>query len=226
VTVDRFKHPERMEHFLAASVASAAKGPGQQLPMFMSAREITTQYAPNEADRFFHGTDISVARASGVRMRGGPDPREGQGTFRSRRTDDVVNEVNRGPRLAADKREVARRGGEVKPYYRGFRDLRGPWAHPETDEQMYQRKLDEATNTKRGKVVGRGRVVSLPTLTEDIKAKGVTHPIALGQHESPSGRPSIAGGHHRVAVMQHLNPDQLLPVVHVKDVTEANESGH
>lgn len=186
-----------------------------QLRMFMSAREIQTEYAPNQPDRMYHGTDISVSRASGVRLGGGPDPREGQGTFRTRRTDDVVNEVNKGPRLAADKREVARRGGQVKPYFRGFRDLRGPYANPETNEQLYSRKLGEAQRGRGGN-----------SLQARIKSEGVQTPIALGELTNAAGQRMIAGGHHRVAVMAHLSPDQLLPVVHVKNVLEANTKGY
>jgi hypothetical protein len=81
-------------------------------------------------------------------------------------------------------------------------------APPETDEQLYSRKRTEAEETG---------------LATSIAQHGVQVPIALGQTESPSGRPSLAGGHHRVAVMAHLSPDQLLPVTHVADVLEAKK---
>jgi hypothetical protein len=179
---------------------------GEQLRMFMSAREITHEYAPNEPDRKWHGTQFGVREAIGGAWAREETSGFGRQTQRTSRTDGGINFVHP-------------EGG----YSRAPKRTKAP---AETDEQLYARKLDEATNTKRGKVVGRGRTVSIPTLTEDIRQHGVQQPIALGQTESPSGRPSIAGGHHRVAVMQHLNPDQLLPVVHVKDVTEANESGY
>lgn len=188
--------------------ASEALQP-QQLRMFMTAREITGSYRPNEPDRLFHGTKVSVSSARGVRLPGGPDPRAGEWTGRDERTDNVINNFKPDP------------SGKYRPQRPTGVDIKGPWAQPETDEQMYARKLSEATNTKRGKVVGVGRTQSIPTLTEDIKSHGVQTPIALG-HEAGTGRPDfVAGGHHRLAVMQHLNPDQLLPVVHVRSVGEA-----
>lgn len=178
--------------------------PGQ-LPMFMSARDITSQYAPNEADRKWHGTDFSVREAIGGVYRREDTTGFGRQTQRGQRTDSGINFVHP-------------EGG----YSRGPKRIK---AEAETDEQVYDRKRAES-DQKRGKVVGRGRTVSIPTLREDVAAHGVQKPIALGQHESPSGRLSLAGGHHRLALMQHLNPDQLLPVIHVKDVNEANESGY
>lgn len=206
--------PPQRKHSHEETIAGLKGGPGQQLPMLMSARDITHEYAPNEADRLFHGTGISVGMARGARLPGRTDPRAGEWTGRDSRTDNVANNFVADPR------------GNYHPQRPTNQPLKGDWAQPETDEQMYARKHSEAVNTKRAKVVGRGRIKSLPSLAEDIATHGVQQPIALGTHESPSGRPSIAGGHHRLAVMQHLNPDQLLPVIHVKDVNEANESGY
>lgn len=180
-------------------------GKPEQLRMFMSAREITHEYAPNEADRQWHGTNFGVREAIGGAYRREETTGFGRQTRRGQRTDSGINFVHP-------------EGG----YSRGPRRVK---AEAETDEQMYDRKRAE-THQKRAKVTGVGRTRSIPTLHEDIAAHGVQQPIALGQHESPSGRPSIAGGHHRLAAMQHLNPDQLLPVVHVKDVIEANASGY
>ena len=171
--------------------------------LFMSAREIMATHDPNEPDRMYHGTGYSVSRASGGVFREvGLDPREGQATWRTSRTDDVKNEVNYGERQAAD----VRRGGEAKPYYRGFRPLRER-AAPETDEQMYHRKLGESNASG---------------LTKSIKEQGVKMPISLAtETQGRSGRPNVAGGHHRLAVMANLNPDQLLPVMPVSHVIEA-----
>ena len=111
-------------------------------------------------------------------------------------------------------------------YSRGPKRIK---AQPETDEQLYARKLSEASNTKRGRVVGVGRVKSIPTLTEDIRQHGVQTPIALGHQEGlfdpEKEHRFVAGGHHRIAVMAHLNPDQYLPVQHVRSVGEAQSLG-
>jgi hypothetical protein len=183
-------------------MAGIKGGPGQQLPMFMSAREITAQYRPNEADRMFHGTNISVGLARGVRLGGGPDPRAGEWTGRDARTDGVVNNFVADPR------------GNYHPQRPTNVDLKGDWAQPETDEQLYARKYAETRAPKR-----QGET----TTFSSIAMEGVHTPVALG-HEEGTGRPDfVAGGHHRLAVMQHLNADQLLPVVHVRSVGEAHD---
>ena len=183
----------------------------------MTAREIKSEYVPNEPDRLFHGTNVSVAHARGYRLPGGPDPRAGEYTGRDQRTDEVYN------RMVTDTR------GRLRVQRPIGVDLKGPWATPETDEQLYNRKLSEATNTKRGKVVGVGRVKSIPTLTEDIRQHGVQTPIALGHQEGlfnpEKEHRFVAGGHHRIAVMAHLNPDQYLPVTHVRSIGEAQSLG-
>lgn len=102
----------------------------------------------------------------------------------------------------------------------GVRLASGAQAAPETDEQFYERKRTES----RSRTVGgtptsrnlRGR-----SLSDDIAARGVQNPIALG-HEEGTGRPDfIAEGHHRLGLMLHLNANQLLPVEHVRSVGEA-----
>lgn len=175
-----------------------------QLPMFMSAREITSSYTPNQPDRLFHGTDISVGVARGVRLNAGTDPRAGEWTGRDARTDQVVNN------FVADKR------GQYHPQRPTNIDLKGEWAKPETDEQLYARKYAESRAPKRG-----GGTTTFSSIAEE----GVHNPVALG-HEEGTGRPDfVAGGHHRIAVMSHLNPDQLMPVMHVRSVGEAQKMG-
>jgi len=89
-----------------------------QLPMFMSAREIQQQYQPLEGDR-----------------QESYDWREGQPTGRSRNTAGQPNE-----RLSTGDAAWARRRGDyetgVTTHYRT--------SQPETDQQVWDRKLDEA----------------------------------------------------------------------------------
>jgi hypothetical protein len=121
--------------------------------LFMSAREIMATHDPNQPDRFFHGTDVSVSRASSYK-----------------------------------------RGDEYVP--------------PETNDQLYQRKLGEANKSG---------------LTDDLRTHGVNMPIMLAtETQGASGKPNVAGGHHRLAAMSHLNPDQLLPVMPVNHVLGAH----
>jgi hypothetical protein len=163
---------------------------GEQLKMFMTAHEITQQYSPNYADRLFHGTDISVARASGVRLPGGPDPRAGEWTGRDVRTDAVPNRFMPDPR------------GKYHPQRPIGVDLKGPWAEPETDEQFWGRKRAESqraitksgmpTTTRRG-----GK-----SLESSIKAEGVKTPIALGHQQGAQVHRRRPSPHRRDAAPQ------------------------
>jgi hypothetical protein len=176
------------------------KGKPEQLKLLMSAREIMGSHVPNEPDRNWHGTRFSVAEAMGGAWVREQTARYGEVTKRTSRTDGGINFENpNGP---------------------GY--LRGPKrtkATRETDEQLYSRKLSEAKH-RDPVTMGHG----VPTLFGSIRKEGVKTPIALGRDES---RPDfVAGGHHRLAVMAHLNPDQLLPVIHVNSVTEAKKSGY
>jgi CBS domain containing-hemolysin-like protein len=38
------------------------------------------------------------------------------------------------------------------------------------------------------------------------------------------GKPEVVGGHHRLAVMQFDRPDDLIPVLHHRDIFEAKTS--
>jgi hypothetical protein len=120
--------------------------------LFMSAREIMSTHDPNQPDRYFQGTDISVSRAASVK-----------------------------------------RDGKYVPH--------------ETNEQLYQRKLGEANKSG---------------LTFKLHTQGVNMPIMLAtETQGVTGKPNVAGGHHRLAVMSHLSPDQLLPVMPVNHVLGA-----
>ena len=132
--------------------------------MFMSAREIMSTHDPNEPDRFFHGTEVSVSRASSYKLSS------------------------------------------------------GEYATPETDEQLYSRKLAE---TKHRDPVTQG--AGVPTFFGRIRQEGVQMPIMLStETKGRTGKPNVAGGHHRLAVMANLNSDQLMPVMPVNNVLGAH----
>jgi hypothetical protein len=59
------------------------------------------------------------------------------------------------------------------------------------------------------------------SLGESIERTGVQKPIHLGRTVGSMGKPEIVGGHHRMAVMRNLNPDQLMPVLHHTDIHAA-----
>lgn len=62
------------------------------------------------------------------------------------------------------------------------------------------------------------------TLGESIESVGVKYPVHLGQTKGSQGKPQVVGGHHRMAVMRNLNPDQLMPVLHHQDLKHARSS--
>lgn len=64
-----------------------------------------------------------------------------------------------------------------------------------------------------------------PSLHDRIRAEGVKSPIHLSYAQMGSyGKPSIVGGHHRVAAQEDINPDQPIPVSHWRDIREAKSS--
>ena len=175
--------------------------------LFMSAREIMDTHAPAEGDRRFVGTSFSV-HGGGFKPQPidkGPDPRAGQETQRPLRTDQVPNAATYD--LKGNMGFRRRRINLMEP------------VKPETDQQMWDRKLAEAKDPERG---GYGR-----SLVEHISSGGDIPPIPLGLTPNPldpgSTKPMVAGGQHRVAAMAHLNPDQLLPVVPYKSILDAKE---
>lgn len=186
----------------------AAENPLQG-KLFMTAREIMDTHAPAEGDRKFAGTSFSV-HGGGFKPQPkdlGPDPRAGESTQRNLRTDRVPN--------APTYDEQGNMG------YRRRRVNLMEAVQPETDQQMWDRKLSEAQDPDRGDY---GQ-----SLVEHISRGGEIPPIPLGMQRNPYGhsgdKPMIAGGQHRVAAMNHLNPDQLLPVVPYGNILDAKASG-
>lgn len=98
-----------------------------------------------------------------------------------------------------------------------YQPLDGDRSGYETDDEVWERKLDEATNNRTHWDDDEGVLTRYPaTQTEHIRQHGVTQPVHLGSGNSwgDSNKRQVAGGHHRIAVMGHLNPDQLMPVLH------------
>ena len=88
----------------------------------------------------------------------------------------------------------------------------------ETEDEMFRRKVSEAE--ERWDHGG-------DYLAAHVRKHGVTHAISL--QDDPTivgslGKPQILGGHHRVAVMHADRPDELMPVAHFRDVSEAMQA--
>lgn len=227
-----------------------APGPGQ-LQMLMSAREIMNQYQVLDGDRQHR-----------------EDDRAGMPTWRSHTTGGGTN-----PEIDTRERQwlapmMERHGTSLasQTHYRGGE-------HDETDEQVWERKTEEASLSPadyKAAREGSGAQVSVPgwdTMmarssapkmgsswehghrgytsaqeSHDLKAQsymdrrydqiqqdaeygpslidhlretgGVEAPVRLGTEHGSQGKPEVIGGHHRIAAMGHINPDQLMPVVH------------
>jgi hypothetical protein len=63
------------------------------------------------------------------------------------------------------------------------------------------------------------------TLYDKISAEGVQSPVHLSYNQMGQyGKPSVVGGHHRIAAQEDINPDQPIPVQHWADIWEAKSS--
>lgn len=80
------------------------------------------------------------------------------------------------------------------------------WSGPETNDELWERKANEAWDEG---------------LAQGIIEHGVKKPVSLGQAVGSEGKPQIVGGHHRLAVMREESPDELMPVLHYRDLSQA-----
>lgn len=233
-------------------------GPGEQLPMFMTAREIKTQFAPLDGDRL----DVQEDEAF---------PRQGAATHRMARTDGSPN----GIRPPDPRQGQLNPKGEVMNLPR-FRRGTWPEEHEETDDQLWSRKLAESKMTRRERLEDQGETAATPDIPFDfsptpvprIRGEGsdtyferndenyyergeswqdkqreqldstlyshlssgqfpgvvsLGHAANVDLHGNQWGENAkqVVGGHHRVAAMSEIAPDQLLPVEHFNTITEA-----
>jgi hypothetical protein len=131
-------------------------------------------------------------------------------------TYDEYNEVHGGGGTGSSKRPP-----DIEQLWdRSSAPQRGSTGHTDThDWQMHsylERKMDAHMQRMNS------------SLHEDISHamrpggegfKGVLH-LATGQF-GLSGKPEVAGGHHRIAIMHDIQPDRLLPVVHHEKFKDA-----
>jgi hypothetical protein len=81
----------------------------------------------------------------------------------------------------------------------------------ETNQDMWDRKLQE----------------SKPLLYNNLKKEGVKDPIPLTTlHYQGSHRPMVGGGQHRIAAMNDIDPDALMPVLHHENIIAAKSNPH
>ena len=76
----------------------------------------------------------------------------------------------------------------------------------DTPETFWKNKLESAKTTK---------VSKDKTLYEDIKERGQQKPILIGSRGMSF--PQILDGHHRLAILHHINPNQFVKYRRVQD---------
>ena len=254
---------QSMQEHSATAAHQASLVHPDQFQMFMTPREITTNYDPLEGDRQEHY-----------------DEREGELTGRSRTTVGLPNYrlTTAGRQRVADYLG----GGTSQLSGKGYE--RNGYA-TESDEELYARKLEESQmgpreyreahaggytpeppgyNTLKSRASapsGVRRALGVrgpnettsdwndsideaddyvrrkgeehyddqefgPSLYDKIAEQGVLSPIHLTTDmPGASGRPQIAGGHHRLSAQFDIDPDQPIPVMHHRDFWEARDSG-
>lgn len=75
----------------------------------------------------------------------------------------------------------------------------GDMLREDTPETFWAGKLESAKTTK---------VSKDKTLYQDLEERGQQKPITIGY--KGFGSPSILDGHHRLAALHHMNPDQFV----------------
>ena len=165
------------------------------LAMFHTADEIKAGWRPAEGDRMWHGTPYFVSKNPNPPMRLGEEPPQTE-------TDEQMWERKRIESMQSPAEARQRNIGHA---------LANRMLDPANVEKVPPPKHDES-------------------LVEHLAGGGEIPPIPLAHMKNPlSGdvdkRPMVAGGQHRIAAMSHLNPDQLLPVVHHEDIIDAKLAG-
>lgn len=198
---------------------------GGTYPMFMTGPEIQHQFQALDGDRHYDTYQEDSWRPGGVTVRGTRTAQQ----FTSKGVNKDVYDSNGDKRLGVTRRPFAT--GEQIP------SLRTPLSKlPELDEDLYQRKYDEAWHDEDAwhedydmPMPGRG-------VGESIQERGYNwnHPVHLSDGTGHTddytggrgifGKYQVLGGHHRIAVMGEEYPRQFMPVQWHPDISEAQES--
>lgn len=193
-----------------------------QLPMFMSPREIHARYSPLDGDRYsgydstFDGTETRSMR---VRDEYG-DPLETDDELWDRKlheSQEAPSEYERGLRAQGLVGMKTHTGTET--FMERVRDQHSSYpvqGSKESSDSFYEREASYLAPH-----IDEWREANDVSLYDSIAEKGVKAPIRLGQDEGRMGKPMIVGGHHRLAAQTDLNYDRLMPVLHHKNIYEA-----
>jgi hypothetical protein len=174
--------------------------------MFMTPREIKSQFAPLEADKH------EVFEADGERM-------ETDQELYGRKLDEAKMSV-------ADRYEhdggSEFKGPDIETLYDNIQGT-GPRRLPGEGTTEHDERYNEWADSRVDSAVNRFNNYANTSLYDHMKTNPMPGTIHLG-HEAnqtwagdpdPSQSPKqVVGGHHRLSVQFDQNPDQLIPVTH------------
>lgn len=199
---------------------------GGTYPMFMTGPEIRHQFQALDGDRYDEPDYQDSWRPDGLTIRGTRTAPNAHWYGVNKTAYDSYD----GEKRLGVTRQLFHTGQQVP-------SLRAPLSKlPETDEDLYQRKYDEADHDEDAwhedydmPMPGRGLVEALGEHGYDWN-----HPVHLadgtGRGDNYSGGPGtfgkyqVLGGHHRIAVMSEDHPRQFLPVQWHPTFPDARES--
>lgn len=219
-------------------------GTSQQLQMFMTPREITSQYQPLDGDR---------QEAWPERMPS-TDNKYGEYTARSRNTQGDSNGRRRtdehkgkpyyyNPGMETDQQVWDRKLDESQAYPEDYADMRGEGMSYSKDYFNDTGSLrNNASYPKTSDFTGTGKTDDLyeerheykglkqmdyeydknnDSLYDSIRESGVQYPVHLGTQFGSSNKPEVVGGHHRIAAALDAAPDSPIPVLHHTNINDA-----
>lgn len=186
----------------------------QQLKMFMTPKEIVSQYQPLDGDRQDHyeeptamgttyraETDNEVWQRKSSEAQLSPrdyfEAREGE-SFQTPAFDvEGVMDRTSYPRMSASNPSTS------------------AWEEHEYREGSYlERKHQEHLDSW-------DRRMGQQSLWGAVRQGGVQTPVHLGQQFGSSDKPQVVGGHHRIASALDTRPNDLLPVIHHESIHSA-----
>ena len=151
---------------------------------------------------------------------------------KAKAVDPVPNRANLRSELQSGHLPMFMTGNEIKEHYAPLELDKAPAKHNifenESDSELWTRKEAEARQTPLERYGEMGIILA----RQAGKLKGINPKVSLAEHiakngpvqksvhlemrtpGTASGKPQVAGGHHRVAISAAEFPNHLLPVEH------------
>lgn len=225
---------------------------GEQLQMFMTPREIVSKYQALDGDRqeYYADRDTwNTARSANTagdrnhpRMKG-----DGEGGMRPfntsehegrpysysvpTETDEQVwaRKLDESQMTASD---LADERGESLAFSKNYIDdysgsLKDRSSYPNTSDYDNTDDLyDDRYEYKAQKQYDYEDFKSSESLYDSVGNSGVQYPVHLGSQFGSQGKREVVGGHHRIAAALDIAPDQPIPVLHHKGLSDARSDSN